>query len=830
MRLEATTAGGDNDDQEEEECDEEFEYCQSKCESTQADEALLRDGAATTAHMRDNSPDGCTRSEADSSSEDSDESESSQSGSSHSALSVHSSSSDGSSDSDSAQSNTTEDTILYLFAGSDMTAKESLLKILQIYVKERWTKNSLDSICKLISKMLPRPNEFPTSSKDALSKLEALTSTCSECEYIYCDECLQLVEMESDSCHHSAGHSKFYSFPVDEQIKHMFEERGLGKVIDSYREHPSRKFGHICDIADGTEYKKVKAHLLNPYDLVLLWNTDGVALSSSSKVKLWPVLCTIAEVPPRLRSSFIVVAGVWVSNEDPDMNVYLKPFVNSLENLWETGFSWIHPVSKEAVISKIVAPVFCADAPAKAQVLNHKNHNSRYGCLACEQKTKKIELPNQDNDVTPEGRRKPRLRRFLFQEDEAPARSGERMNLLGKLAELRGKPRKGVIGNSVISDIPHSDRAFCICAEYMHLILLGAVKYLVLKIFDETGPWYLGDKVEEINEFIENIKVPDFITRLPRKIKDLKYWKASELRAFLLYYSVPIFKDLFPDKYFQHWILLVGAVYILLKDEISEDDLNSAEIMIRSFVRDIGPLYGDNCYVYNMHNLLHLCTFVRRWGPLWATSAFIFESFNGFLAANVHGTKNLGKELINNIKIAQSVAILDNVVNAPPPDGHHCFRSRQQVNELLGRPLQKETLSDDEVLAIDSSRHLGCYLMYARAKVSSVIYTSEMYDAHKRRANSFVQFKCDGSERLEYGQIVLFIKAENASVYCLVKVFKILQIELVHHVMTRYILRHLLPVEESGRLIILPVNCLLTKVLKMGMYLGTRPNPYEVNL
>lgn len=97
------------------------------------------------------------------------------------------------------------------------------------------------------------------------------------------------------------------------------------------------------------------------------------------------------------------------------------------------------------------------------------------------------------------------------------------------------------------------------------------------------GSWYLGNKVDAIDQFIMNgIKVPHFINRLARKLKDIKYWKDSELRSFLLCYSLPTFKDFgLCEDYFQHWIMLVAAMYILLKPAMCEIDLQRAEIMIR---------------------------------------------------------------------------------------------------------------------------------------------------------------------------------------------------------------------------------------------------------
>lgn len=99
-------------------------------------------------------------------------------------------------------------------------------------------------------------------------------------------------------------------------------------------------------------------------------------------------------------------------------------------------------------------------------------------------------------------------------------------------------------------------------------------------------------------------------------------------------------------------MLLVGASFILTKKCILEHDSNVADIMLRCFVREIGPLYDWSYYTYNVHNLLHLALYVKRWGPFWVTSTFPFEDFNRVLASCLRGTKNLGKELINNIKIS----------------------------------------------------------------------------------------------------------------------------------------------------------------------------------
>ena len=358
---------------------------------------------------------------------------------------------------------------------------------------------------KLLKRMLPKPNDLPSSGRAALKRLEDLAGTFQEEEHVYCTACSKLVlsvdenhdnvdeNVEKCTCDGDVSTGKFYSSDVEDQVRHMFEQRNLAAVIDYHRNHHSRKEGYICDVQDGSEYKAIKQHLTGPYDLVCIWNTDGLQLSGSSKQELWAILGTICEVPPRLRSSYMIVFGVFVGKDDPDMNVFLKPFANNLQKISENGgVTWVHPVSQENFSSMVVAPVLCADAPAKAMVLKQKRYNSRYGCNVCEQKARlvnpqeEIEQPEQDRQQNPRRRkRKRKQRRFLYEEDvhPAPLRSGNRMDLQGELAAERGKPCKGVLGKAVVSDIPYLDRGLCVAAEYLHLILLGAVRYLSYKIF-----------------------------------------------------------------------------------------------------------------------------------------------------------------------------------------------------------------------------------------------------------------------------------------------------------------------------------------------------------
>jgi len=70
---------------------------------------------------------------------------------------------------------------------------------------------------------------------------------------------------------------------------------------------------------------------------------------------------------------------------------------------------------------------------------------------------------------------------------------------------------------------------------------------------------------------------------------------ASELKAWLLYYSLPSLDGVLPKKFLQHFVLFVEAIFILLGDNISREDLAVAEYFLDSFYKRFADLYGISC-------------------------------------------------------------------------------------------------------------------------------------------------------------------------------------------------------------------------------------------
>ena len=131
-------------------------------------------------------------------------------------------------------------------------------------------------------------------------------------------------------------------------------------------------------------------------------------------------------------------------------------------------------------------------------------------------------------------------------------------------------------------------------------------------------PFYIRKFLKDIDKMLSRIKPPHNFRSSPRSIsKNLSFWKASEFKAWLLFYSVPVLKDFLPPEYINHWTLLVCAMHILQSTSISQDDLVFPNENLKQFYELAPTLYPNNVCTANLHSIVHICKFVENWGPLW---------------------------------------------------------------------------------------------------------------------------------------------------------------------------------------------------------------------
>ena len=215
---------------------------------------------------------------------------------------------------------------------------------------------------------------------------------------------------------------------------------------------------------------------------------------------------------------------------------------------------------------------------------------------------------------------------YPFKDPPASLRTSESV-VEDSLTEVECRNRvRGFHDVTPLAKLPLFDLVLGIVPDYIHGVLLGVTKQLLnLWLASSTfkKPWFIGHKIKAIDKRLKDMKPPDIIQRLPRQLETGRaYFKASELQAWLLYYSVPCLIDILPERYLQHFAYLVEGVYILLEDNITPDLLALARDLLSNFDKNHQALYGDSNCSLNVHNVGNclvlpvLCYTDTAWGEL----------------------------------------------------------------------------------------------------------------------------------------------------------------------------------------------------------------------
>lgn len=270
---------------------------------------------------------------------------------------------------------------------------------------------------------------------------------------------------------------------------------------------------------------------------------------------------------------------------------------------------------------------------------------------------------------------------------------------------------------------------------------------------------------------------------------------------------------------------------MLLKESITRDELDQVERNLFAFVRETETLYGPQVMSYNLHQVLHLALAVRRWGLLWVTSAFPFEHMNGLIGHSVHGTRNHGSEIINNIRILQGYWCLKDRIrrNEKTKNGafhflpRHCVdifdEEKFKINEKVLQLLQSKRLVGD-----------GQIRFVERITVSACnrLFTSELSNQNVRTDSSYIRITNAETKGPILGRICFFVVKDGT---CNV-VFRRLQIDhprLLINPSHGLIIRHILPCIETDDYDIMRLNknVRLQLLIKAGSYICIQP--FETN-
>lgn len=215
--------------------------------------------------------------------------------------------------------------------------------------------------------------------------------------------------------------------------------------------------------------------------------------------------------------------------------------------------------------------------------------------------------------------------------------------------------------------------------DSIYCVFSGVVENLLklgfLPIYSDRC-WSLHQFVIIVDRKIKSMTPPAFISRFPRTITDdMARLKASELKTWFFYYSIPILNTIMRKNYLDHYKLFVYSLDLLDQSSIADESIDTVNNLLIEFVNRFEYLYDVRFMTANLHSLLHLPEIVRDLGTLWVTSCFPYENANGLLTKLVNGTRFAESQVCSGVPIFIQVPELKRTeLKENPPVFDFCER------------------------------------------------------------------------------------------------------------------------------------------------------------
>lgn len=332
-------------------------------------------------------------------------------------------------------------------------------------------------------------------------------------------------------------------------------------------------------------------------------NIDGLPVSKSSSVDVWPILGRCIGLYDQRPFVIGLFCG---TGKSESLDSYLKDFIDELKTLQNDGINYNHQ------IFRVFVNCFICDAPARAYLKCIKHHSGYNGCERC--------IQEGDHDGA----------KVCYDPKCSTARTDESFNLRTDENHHIGVSPLTQLSIKFVTQFP-------LCS--MHLLWEGVTKrflnYLIQKA--KTKAKLRASDTNKISCLLEDFSVfiPREFARQPRSLHYVARWKATEYRLFLLYTGVVALKQVVSQELYDLFLLLHVAARIVSCEQLVEKQVyvDFAEKLFAAFVEHCAhpTVFGSGFISYNIHSLLHLCDDVRRYGVVENFSGFPFENYLGVI-------------------------------------------------------------------------------------------------------------------------------------------------------------------------------------------------------
>lgn len=542
-----------------------------------------------------------------------------------------------------------------IFHNSPLTVRDSAFEILRFVRKYKMSAKVINGLLSLIRFHLPTSNVFPSSRYYFEKVISQTSERMTSIRHYYCNNCFKTSEHPGLCGICNTSFEYFIEFPLVDQLR---------KVLLRCLEDESRK----GSLTSGARYKSIVTRSCFS-QISLQLNIDGAPMFSTSSKSFTPALMRVNEIGYLDSCKNIIVAGIWFGDKC-NVDLFLRGLIQQWKDLETDGIMWTDKSGNEHH-TKVCLILCSVDAPMRASIQGMKQYNGRYGCGQCEHPGSVVKGCVVYDYM-----------------DSIPLRTSTGTNFICEHFTDCDN-RKGILRRSMLTELGFFDIIRSCPPDYLHAVLLGVMRKLLImwtKSSFHNKPWYIGNQLTQLDSLLLNCKPNNNVKRCPRTIKELKFWRANEFKNFLLLWGPVLLRTFLKVDFYNHFMLLSSGIHLLLKENITNEDLREATYSLTAFSIHTETLYGKEFSTYNNHQILHLPLSVHDWGPLWSWSTAPFESFLYFLKSSVHGSREI---LAQMSRIISDYTLLNNDEisthgNQTHVSGATCFGPFETLSSIVG--------------------------------------------------------------------------------------------------------------------------------------------------
>ena len=545
-----------------------------------------------------------------------------------------------------------------LALGRECTLREAVAMVAALSVRYNMEYDVVVKLFRVVNLMLGAA-QMPSTKDQLWSILNRKLSVCKR--HAYCDSCYRLLGLYDGLGRmvHCCGVIKpirkvkyFIKLLLSPQLKRFLELPGTWEKLQYRQDRIIRNEGEKSDMFDGSRYRhlsEVEDGLRVPFDFTYNINLDAFEMTKSSNRKATPIFIRLNEAHPSFSKNSVFLAGLWVGENDPNLDLFMETFIVEANNLSTNGLAWTPPGGEE-IVSKFFPACCTVDAVDRATIMGHTTHAGAFACTFCNLEGvhingRKFPLPGTELDLVRRRNHQEYLVHVLVPEPQLRTDASLRQAMEQVIAaQAQGEEVRveGVLRPSILRNLRFFDLVDSLSTDDLHPIYIGVVAFHMKLILRRLTKY----QIEAISQRLEAIKCPTHISRKPRRLARRRKYKGSEWEHILLYFGIPCMQGIVPAETLIHFGLLSSAVYILSRDSISEQGFQTADRLLRLYLIRFQNTYGPGNMRFNLHMLSHLVMVCRKLGPLWCHSTSFFESWNFILGQKVTSPKGSADQIV----------------------------------------------------------------------------------------------------------------------------------------------------------------------------------------